>query len=292
MSDKKGLYWLASYPKSGNTWFRIVLANVLNKTNNRINLNEINTGAIASSRGFVDNALGLFDSAVLDHDELDQLLPFVYSYHHEHAHPVRYHKIHNAYMYLDKKKSKPLFPAEACLGAIYIIRNPLDVAISYANHSNCSIDNAIDCLEHPDLTYGNGIFGIKEQIRHFLGSWSFHVESWTSAPNLNILTIRYEDMKAFPFDTFSKAMAFLKIDVTEKDLNIAIEEARFEKLQSLEEKTEFREKPVKVERFFRKGIVGDWQATLTSGQIKRIVSSHAVVMQKHGYLDESLIEYF
>ncbi len=288
MDKEKGIYWLASYPKSGNTWFRIVLANVLNKTQ-QTNLDHINTGAIASSRVWIDDALN-FDSATLDHDELDQLLPSVYNYYHEQAEHVSYHKIHNAYTFLDKKNKVPLIPR--CLGAIYILRSPLDVAISYANHSSCTFDHAIAALGDQNSAFCDTHFGQSSQVRHQLGSWSTHVESWMTAPDLNVHLIRYEDMKLAPMDVFTKALEFLQIKASPEEIELAIENAKIEKLQHLEEQSGFKERPAKVERFFRKGIVGDWENQLSSEQIRRIIRDQAIVMHKYNYLDESIIDFF
>jgi hypothetical protein len=290
MSEKKGIYWLASYPKSGNTWFRIVLYNILNKKEELDNLDEIRTGAIASGRQWVDNMLG-FESALLTHNELDAILPDVYTHYHEIAQDLSYHKIHNAYTYLDKEKTKPLLPPSCCHGAVYIMRNPLDVAISLANHNSCPIQQSIDGMANYNLAYGASPFEQGSQIRHKLGSWSHHVESWQEAP-ANVLTIRYEDMKMNPLDTFSKAMDFLQIEVSEENVAKAIDNASMEKLKHLEETKGFKERPAKVQSFFRKGVMDDWKENLTSDQIKQIVRQHAGVMDKFGYLDEELIEYF
>ena len=128
----KGIFWLASYPKSGNTWFRVFLAHVLNQAEAPIDINHLNTGQIASSRPWLDEALG-FDSASLTHDELDALRPLVYQWYHETIDKIGYHKIHDAYTYISH--DAPLIPNQSCLGAIYFIRNPLDVAISFANQN-------------------------------------------------------------------------------------------------------------------------------------------------------------
>ncbi len=72
-----GIYWLASYPKSGNTWFRVFLRNLLEDGDKPADINEIHTGSIASGRGWLDEVLG-FDTAELEPDEVDRLRPEVY----------------------------------------------------------------------------------------------------------------------------------------------------------------------------------------------------------------------
>jgi hypothetical protein len=283
MDKPKGIFWLSSYPKSGNTWFRIVLANLLNTTSKPVDLNELQTGSIASARGWVDQVLG-FDSADLDHDEIDQLRPAIYKWLGEQLNETGYHKIHDAYTYLNE--STPLIPTDGCLGAIYFIRNPLDVAISFANHSNCSIDEAINLMGKPQYAFCKSKYKQPVQLRQKLLSWSLHVHSWTTVPDFNVLVLRYEDMKLTPLKTFTQAIRFLQLNSSSDDIAKALDNAHIDKLQLQEEQSGFHERPAKVARFFRKGIVGDWQTTLSITQIKRIINDHGELMKKYGYVDE------
>lgn len=280
-STTNGIYWLASYPKSGNTWFRIVLANLIKKQEDPLNLNQIHTGMIASARGWMDDALG-YSSADLTHDELDQLRPQVYRWYSEHIDAPGYHKIHDAYTYTDKQT--PLIPIEGCLGALYFVRNPLDVAISFANHSSCSIDEAIKMMRNEQFAFCKSRRHQVSQLRQWLLSWSLHVNSWINAKAINLLVIRYEDMKSKPFETFTNALNFLQIHPTEAALNTALTNAHIDKLQQQEAESGFCEKPLKVTQFFRKGIVGDWKNTLTEEQVAQIISDHGPTMRAFGYL--------
>ena len=282
MSAEKGIFWLSSYPKSGNTWFRIFLANLLNTSDEPIDLNSLNTGAIASARGWADQALG-FDSADLSHDDLDKLRPAIYTWHTENSEGISHHKIHDAYTYLDN--SQPLIPLEGCLGAIYFIRNPLDVAISFASHSHCSIDQAIEHMGNKEYAFCQGKYRQHNQLRQRLLSWSLHVQSWVTAKDLNLLVLRYEDMMLDPLATFTKAVQFLQLNFSPNDIAQALDHSKIERLQQLEKESGFREKPAKMAQFFRKGVVGDWINTLTSVQIKQIIADHAPVMAEYGYLD-------
>jgi aryl sulfotransferase len=288
MPNQNGIFWLASYPKSGNTWFRIFLAHLLNPLDTSFDLNTINTGAIASSRDWIDYALG-FDSADLSHDELNKLRPAVYQWYGELSEDVSYHKIHDAYTWLESSPANkiPLIPNEGCLGALYFIRNPFDVAISFANHSSCSIDQAIEYMGNKQHAFCKGKYKQYNQLRQSLLSWSMHVESWVGATAINKLVIRYEDMKLNPMETFTKAAEFLNISVVGERIAEALDNTSIDKLQALEEQFGFREKPHKVKRFFRKGIVDDWQNTLSVTQIEKIIADHSSTMRKYGYLDEN-----
>jgi hypothetical protein len=281
MSERKGIYWLASYPKSGNTWFRLFLSRLLDNTNNPLDLNKINTGTIASARQFIDQALG-FDSSDLDHDEIDQLRPAIYTWHADQSPGVRYNKIHDAYTFLPD--GTPMIPDRGSLGALYFIRNPLDVAISYANHLNCSIDQAIAHLRDPSHAFCKQRSRQNNQLRQHLLSWSDHVRSWTQTASIPCLVIRYEDMKANPAVTFHQAVQFLQLESSAERIAQAIAETSIERLQQLEKISGFSEKPAKSKLFFRKGIAGDWKNTLTQQQINQIIQDHDDTMRTFGYL--------
>ncbi|MDF1678441.1 MAG: sulfotransferase domain-containing protein [Legionellaceae bacterium] len=281
MSDRTGIYWLASYPKSGNTWFRVFLAHMLDASGEPLALDAIRTGEIASARSWVDDALG-FDSAALSHDELDMLRPAVYSWYAAHGNGVKYHKIHDAYTYLSDGRA--LIPPADSLGALYFIRNPLDVTISLANHLNCSIDKAIHKMKKPDFSFCGGHKKQHDQLRQQLLSWSMHVKSWQSVKEMSCLVLRYEDMKANPLETFTKAANFLKLEAKPGQIERALEHSDIARLQRLEKEYGFKEKPPNAKSFFRKGVVGDWKNTLTRGQVNQVIDAHRDVMETYGYL--------
>lgn len=283
MPPTKGIFWLASYPKSGNTWFRIFLANLFSTPEMPFDLNHINTGAIASCRHWIDETLG-FDSADLSFDEVDLLRPAVYEWQAEQMSKVGFHKIHDAFTYTDS--NVPLIPTEGCLGALYFIRNPLDVAISFANHSCCSIDEAITRMGDKTFSFCGGPYKQHNQLRQSLLSWSMHVNSWVEANPMNRLVVRYEDMKLKSLETFTKAAHFLRLDVSSDAIQCALDNARIDKLQAAEDALGFKEKSPLVAHFFRKGIVDDWKNTLSSEQIERIINDHSETMRVYGYVDD------
>jgi len=279
----EGIYWIASYPKSGNTWMRSFIANLTKKEEGEVDINEINTGSIASARCWIDGVLG-FDIGELSHDEIDKLRPDVYCQTAQEAEQYEYHKIHDAYRLLPD--GRPLIPTKATAGVLYILRNPLDVAVSFAHHSHCSIDQAIKNMGNPDFAFAKGLKRQHRQLRQQLLSWSGHVSSWGKVKGINRLIVRYEDMQLKPHETFATVARFLQLPDEQSQINQALQRCNIKNLQQQEKEKGFNEKSAKVDSFFRKGIVGDWQKTLTEKQVKQIITDHAKVMQHFGYLNE------
>ncbi|MGZ8915410.1 MAG: sulfotransferase domain-containing protein [Methylobacter sp.] len=277
-----GIYWLSSYPKSGNTWFRTFLQNLLEDGKQPVDINDLATGNIASGRGWLDEVLG-FDTAELDPDEVERLRPEVYRWSLRDE-KIGYHKIHDAYTYTTS--GEPLVSREATLGALYILRNPLDVAPSFANHNHCSIDDAIARMGEDEHTLCRSRKGLPNQVRQKLLTWSEHVLSWADAPGLNRRVIRYEDMLNDPVTTFTEAARFLHLPDDSARVEKAIRFSEFKELAQQEEEKGFKECPLKTARFFRQGKSGGWRDKLTPAQVERIVADHGEVMRRFGYLDE------
>lgn len=273
---------MASYPKSGNTWFRTFLQNYIADGAAPVGINELAAGQIASSRAWLDEVLG-FDTAELAPDEVDRLRPAVYRWSLTEDETSR-HKIHDAYGLIPG--GEPLVSREGTLGALYILRNPLDVAPSYANHMSLTIDEAIERMGNPDHMMARGTDRLNIQVRQKLGTWSHHVLSWIEAPGLNRLIIRYEDMQQAPEETFARAVRFLDLPEDEERLRKAIRFSAFDVVKAQEAETAFRERPPGIESFFREGHSGGWRDSLSEEQVARIVADHGAVMRQLGYLDE------
>ena len=80
---------------------------------------------------------------------------------------------------------------------------------------------------------------------------------------------------------------FLHLPSDSESINYALEKIEFSEIQEHESEDGFCEKPPKQDKFFRKGIIGDWQEELNKEQISKLIEDHHAVMQKIGYLDEN-----
>jgi len=277
-----GIFWLASYPKSGNTWFRSVLRACLGGADGLLDINALQTGKIASSRAWVDDVAG-FDTSDLTQAEIENLRPHVYRWSAGQGTEPAYHKIHDAYRLTGE--GQPIIDTEATRGAVYIIRNPLDVAPSYAAHNGTGIDRAIDRMGDHDHALSRVKEALPTQLLQVMGSWSDHVTSWMDAPGLALHPVRYEDMLDRPEDTFGQALRFLEVDRDAACIARAVELCRFERLARQERDHGFRERPARADRFFRSGRAGGWRDTLSPAQVARIIADHGAVMARFGYLD-------
>lgn len=279
--DLKKIVWLASYPKSGNTWFRAFLTALLNDGD--LDINQMKTDGIFSSRFIFDNSTDL-DSTDLYDEEVKNMLPDVFCDMAQwYLKKNLFIKIHDAYTL--NIQNNPIVPTEPTRCALYFIRNPLDVVASFANHNNGTLDEAIHIMNKPkgSLARQKGNFNVNNQFNQLMLSWSGHVESWTNDLPFPVLVLRYEDMLADGLATFTKAVEFMGIEVQPGQVEKAIIASNFEKLKEKEQEKGFGEKNVKSESFFRKGKSGGWKEELNAEQIQSIITNHKSVMEKYGY---------
>jgi hypothetical protein len=278
----RNIIWLASYPKSGNTWFRIFLSNLLNEKEDPTDINNItSTHGIASARHIFDEITGI-EASDLSHDEVDILRPGLYNSISDEAKETLFIKVHDAYTFLPD--NSPLFPPSATKCILYIIRNPLDVAVSNSNHNSCTVQQSIERMGDENYGLCTKNNRLKDQLRQKIGTWSDHVLSWTNAPEQKIHIIRYEDMKLSPVETFTAALQFAGLNFDSKAVEAAIKKSSFEEMQKQEKGKGFKERPIGAPSFFRKGEAGSWREHLNPEQVRQIIQAHSQVMQAYGYL--------
>jgi aryl sulfotransferase len=279
------ILWLASYPKSGNTWLRMFFTNLRREDAGPANINELDQPNIAADRGMFDRLVG-FGAEDLTDGEVDVLRPRVYLHLAAHAQELFFCKVHDARTLAPSGQA--LFPLEATAGAIYLIRNPLDVCVSYAHHNGESgFDGRIACMANPNHAISEKRKGLAGQLRQKLLRWSDHVLSWVDAPGLRRLVLRYEDMHARPIESFTAAAAFAGLRCNPERIARAVAFSSFEELQRQEQEKGFAEQAAPGRSFFRKGKVGAWREVLSRAQAARIIAAHRDVMARFGYLNEA-----
>jgi aryl sulfotransferase len=278
------IFWLASYPKSGNTWMRALLSNYLQDGEKPADINELQGGPIASSRVWFDEWAGV-EASALDDAAIERLRPGVYHCMAREAQETLFMKVHDAWGCNDRGEA--LFPPEVTAGVVYILRNPLDLAASCAHHWGVSLEKAVDNLCHPDFSLSRRYGGLGAQLRQRLGSWSAHVRSWLDESNLPVLPVRYEDLLRDPRENFSRVVRFCNLPWEAARLQKAVAFSEFGELQHQEKERGFRERSVYAPGpFFRRGQSGAWHEELPAELAKRLIDTHYPTMARFGYLDD------
>ena len=275
---KKSIVWLASYPKSGNTWLRVFLANYLVNAKEPLSINmvhKIGTGdTIAGAYHLVaGRQIDLNDLNLVLHLR-DRVLRAIVNNNAD----VNLVKTHNARV---APEGVTLIPDQYTRSAIYILRNPLDMVLSYARHYGIDAEEAARLITHPD----NANAPTKVAAAQYLGSWAGHVKTWTSYAPWPRLLLRYEDMLEAPEVEFSKALAHLGVPVDEERLARAIRFSSFDELQKQEESSGFIERPQQSEKFFGKGQKDQWKTDLDPALADMIREKMGETMKRYGYLE-------
>jgi len=271
------ILWLASFPKSGNTWLRAFLANYLRGGRLPEDINKLPSFSYGDMRVEYYQQISGKKAEDLDYDEVNRLRPSVHRFLAA-AHPgLVLVKTHS---HLTTIADIPTITPEVTFGAIYVVRNPLDVAVSFGHHYGLSTEKAVKsiCFKGLETIPQTG------HILQVLSDWSTHLNGWLNAPGLYLHLMRYEDMTRSPTKTFGGVLDFLKMSKDRERLKRAIRHSSFNVLAGQERQSGFVERSKNAENFFRQGEVGGWRKELTSEHVDFIVHHHREAMTKMGYL--------
>ncbi|GAA0528399.1 hypothetical protein FHS83_002302 [Rhizomicrobium palustre] len=274
--------WLASYPKSGNTWVRILLANYRNDSGAAVDINALGDGK-GFGRAAFDEYCG-FKTSTLGAALVDRLRPEIYRAMARDARDDLIVKMHDNWRCSDRGLA--VFPADCTKGVVYILRSVLDVAPSAAVHWGVDNATAVERLCDPNYALGGSRRRLSRSVWQPLSSWSHHVRSWCDESGLSVLVIRYEDLKSDTLESLRRIVAFCGLSSDEQRLTHAVSNSRFERLKEVELTGGFREHSECARgSFFRKGQTGSWRQELPSELVRRLVDVHGDVMTRFGYLD-------
>jgi aryl sulfotransferase len=276
----KRLVWLASFPKSGNTWTRLFLNAYLHPERPDVDINEVEISLHAGNRDLFDRVIGL-EASDLTPAEIDRYRPDVYRQVAVEADEPLFVKVHDCWRRTDL--GAPLFPLEVTAATVYLVRDPRAVAPSYANHYGLSLDDAIVKMNSSQRIATGGERGLPLQLPQIVDTWSAHVSSWLDQDELPVHLVRYEDLHAAPETVFSGILAAAGIPVDGARVAAAVAATRFERLRAKEETTGFKERLPGAPRFFRRGQAHGWREELSPAQIAAIEAAHGPVMARLGY---------
>ena len=291
-------YWyLASYPKSGNTWCRVFITELrrlagldteestaaAEAEERELRLNrDLATGSIVSSRHWLDDQLGI-DSSDLSWQELDKLRGRVGHQRALYAECLRYHKVHDAFVSPDSG-GRPVVPTEGCCGAVVVMRHPADVAVSLSHFFSWPLERCVTFLLNEEAALCRSGKRGGQQVRQFMGSWANHGQSWVNQQEIPVLLMRYEDLLVQPEQHFRRLANFLNLPAEESLIREAVASTRFDKLRAKEDaEGGFHERPEGCERFFRSGRSGEGLEQLTGDQLKQLEEAFAEPLHRFGY---------
>lgn len=274
------IVWLASYPKSGNTWLRAFLANLIANRADPLRPDEIRDYTDSEARADRFSELAGRPNTELTADEFAVLRPDVQALIAQRAQGTRLLMTHN---FAGSFDGQPTINWRVTAGAIYVVRNPLDVVVSMTHHFGLTLDAAIERLGDDRVASANDhLF-----VSHIIGSWSTHVRSWADAAARvpgNMVVLRYEDLLEKPVKYFAKAAKLIGMGSDKARIERAVKHTSFQTLSSLEQKHGFVEAVDEKTRFFFKGRANQWREALSRGQVQRIVDAHREQMARFKYL--------
>ncbi|WP_422000253.1 sulfotransferase domain-containing protein [Roseovarius mucosus] len=275
---KRSIIWLASYPKSGNTWTRLFLANYLMNAQTPVPINQAHRFAMGDAMVKMYSRVA---GKAIDPHNLSLCLklrdPVLRAIVGNNA-DVNFVKTHNARVAPDGIK---LIPDDYTRSAIYIIRNPLDMVLSYARHYGVTQEDATQKICNRD----NGNLPTPTTVAQYLSSWDMHVKSWMAYAPWKRLIVRYEDLLDDPETHFAKILELVGVPVDAERLERAIRFSSFDELSRQEEEQGFIERPEQSEKFFGKGQKDQWKTDLDPALAEMIREKMGETMKRYGYLE-------
>jgi len=279
--DFKVVNWIASYPKSGNTWVRFLYQA------HQVGLIDINSNSRVTHSDSMRWPYAAVSSWPLETIPLE-VFPYL--------------RAPALMLMISAKSEKPfvckthcsnssvnrtrLIPYELTRSTVYLVRDPRDVVVSYSHHFREPYDKVIDLLASEEHVMGV-MDGEQRYTPQYVGSWSMNVQSWTEDPwfeqfgCVKPLVIRYEDLLT---DTKKHFLDILKLwEVEPKNVDEVIRMCRLSELQKQEKANGFLEAKFDDEPFFRKG-GSTYKDVLTKSQEKQILKDHGKVMEKFEYI--------
>lgn len=245
-NPKESDIYLVSFPKSGNTWLRYLLAYSIWPATNELDLRDM---------------AAYIPSFALKHDAevmLDPNAPCNLIKHRIIKEHFPYNEV--ARMYVKN--------------AIYLVRDGRDAMVSYWHFCNQR--------DGTNISFNEFIRQSTATRGHF-GPWRDHVTGWLNAPINNKLIVRYEDLKEDTLGSLQRILEFVDADVEETVIRSAIEKASFNAMKKLEQTKGFNLEQLKNVKFVRKGKVGSWKESFEERDIAEFIKCHGHGVKKLGY---------
>ena len=270
--------FLASYPKSGNTWLRSIIGNFYN-FEKEFSLNDLKSIPLLSikkhfnefqNKVYITNNELHFDWVSQNIIECQKILNNKFNH-------LNIFKTHSV-------RHKNFTNETVNAGFIYIVRDPRDIIVSLKNFSGKEIDKTID-----EFLFSKSLMITTNGAQELLSTWELNVQSWLNYNSVPRLIIKYEDLKLNPKEIILNIKEFLNkihsfnINLNDQDIDKIVENTNFNNLKKLEDKNGFDEAS-KHSKFFRSGTSNQWKDILSNSQIKLIEKNLKSLMKYFNYI--------
>ena len=279
------IIWLASYPKSGNTWLRSLIASYFYSKEGSFNFKLLDNIDQFPSAQFFKN----FEDPLLTPESTSRFwISEQKKINRENK--IRFLKTHNA---LCKINSNSFTDEKNSIAAIYIVRDPRNLITSLSHHYQINYKDALNFMINKKKAL------IEKSNNRYVGfvpllSWDLHLESWINCKKFPVLAIRYEDLLTSAFDTFKKVITFINMlspisnKLDEIKISQSINSCSFDKLEKLEKNNGFHEAMEnknnnKKIKFFNLGKDNNYKKLLDPKLTKKITDLYKSQIEKFNY---------
>ena len=229
------IFWIASYPKSGNTYIRSFLSAYYFSDSGQFDFDLLKNIKQFPNPEFFDGPIKTIEDAANNWIFSQRKI--------KERKKIKMLKTHN---FLGAYKGQPFTTVDYTLGAIYVVRDPRNVITSVMNHFGLNVDKAFEFMT--DIQKGTS-FKIEDDFSTytFLSDWSNHYKSWAHSKNFRKLIIKYEDLEENKYETFRDIVVFVNAllnrteRVDKKKLENAVKSTNFNVLKNLEKNKGFGE---------------------------------------------------
>ena len=256
------IFWIASYPKSGNTWLRALLSSYYYSKDGFFEQNLLKQiGQFPEKNhfnGFNYNSQIVTDTSKFWIKAQEKI---------NSDNKLRFFKTHNV---LGAIENNNFTNKRNTIGAIYIVRDPRNIITSIQNHYELDIDKALKFM----LSEKKYIYDYHRENDYsdfqFISSWEKHYQSWIEQSIFPTKIIKYEDLNNKTFDTFKEIIEFIEITISSKNsfnrikAKNSIQSTSFDKMREIENKKGFVESVLsknysKKIPFFHLGPKNNWK---------------------------------
>ncbi len=284
------IIWLASYPKSGNTWLRAFITSLLseNKSENSLqNMTGIRAYPLTDDFKNLLDDFNDFKKIAKNWETTQNIINL--------ERKIKFFKTHHI---LCDVNNFPFTNYKNSLGVIYVVRDPRNVITSLMHHYSLeNYDKAIEFLFDEHRFSGKldrkENFERRTEFPTYISNWKNHYNAWKNFKK-NFFLVRYEDLINKPDKTFKNISNYiskiLNIKITDEKIRDSIKKSSFDNLKKAEEKFGFSEAPIdantqKQKKFFNLGAQNNWKKLLPNEIKKKIEKEFNKEMIELEYLN-------